>query len=721
MPATRTQYQNAVNANYFFVVAVSSPSYAVVQEDRWVHADPTVSPITLTLSATPVPGELHYINDATGFAGTNAITINGNGNTINGSSTLTLNSAYQSIILEFNGTTWSAFGAGGAAPSEVLFGDNGDAARMTSARNFIADYQLGTVPTIFIPSPVLVDGTADGGTPAGADLVLNERRLFMVGSVNYPSASTTLNALFIPQPVGPTIGNMTVVSTAGFAAGMVIAINQVAPPLNGTFLIHDIPNTTTLAVFSLTLSGPGNFNSTDPVTFTSGLVDGQLYSMETGGFQFGLDFSSPTLGPQFTSTGVHNPSAIIGMGTPNSFFNLVQVGSRGVISNYTYESIHSTVNDFNLLFDAATENWHGGRACYIYQDSNFNHGSTAEVYWTAPLADKIYQANIFFDGGDPTFQTFTGQAPTAICATGGGTFWVSFTGSGVIRQFQVVPTGPVPHTSVPTFSQVGGDIALTNVLELFFDGKYLWAASTNGAQGTIYKLDQTGHLIDTYTVFAAHALVTSATRMCSDGVSVWVTLDQVVARIFSEGGTGSISQVVTLTLSTNGINHARGITAASDGTVYLAVYDADTPRLNIRGIFLPTGAWPDIRTPKAIVWTLGEFTMPTTFTAINIPSIFATQPAVRLYELDIVATGSGGGNAAWRKSFAVYDNGSMTLQGSVADVIPPRLNATALSEGWDVTIADGSSLTVTFTMGIGVNPSRWTARLVETNTYGGAL
>jgi hypothetical protein len=112
MATTRNQYESAIGANFWFVVVTSDPSYTILQSDRFIHADPTAAPVSLTLPAAPVRGEVHYINDSTGQSATNPITINGNGQTINGLQLLVLNATNAAVLLEYNGTSWSAFGTG---------------------------------------------------------------------------------------------------------------------------------------------------------------------------------------------------------------------------------------------------------------------------------------------------------------------------------------------------------------------------------------------------------------------------------------------------------------------------------------------------------------------------------------------------------------------------------------------------------------------------------
>jgi hypothetical protein len=61
----------------------------------------------INLPATPLIGDLYQIKDKTGNAAANTITINGNGNNIDSSSSYLINANYGTVILVFNGTSWS--------------------------------------------------------------------------------------------------------------------------------------------------------------------------------------------------------------------------------------------------------------------------------------------------------------------------------------------------------------------------------------------------------------------------------------------------------------------------------------------------------------------------------------------------------------------------------------------------------------------------------------
>ena len=70
------------------------------------HADPTAGTIQFNLPASPTLWQKAWVKDTTGQSGTNAITVSGNGNNIEGASTIVINIAYGMVSLQWNGTQW---------------------------------------------------------------------------------------------------------------------------------------------------------------------------------------------------------------------------------------------------------------------------------------------------------------------------------------------------------------------------------------------------------------------------------------------------------------------------------------------------------------------------------------------------------------------------------------------------------------------------------------
>jgi hypothetical protein len=91
MATRRTKYINDVGANSYVLVFTSDFPFNVQQTDRYVLLGSGEGGPVVNLPASPFPGEFHVIRDwANAAAGLN-ITVNGNGNNIDGSASFTIN------------------------------------------------------------------------------------------------------------------------------------------------------------------------------------------------------------------------------------------------------------------------------------------------------------------------------------------------------------------------------------------------------------------------------------------------------------------------------------------------------------------------------------------------------------------------------------------------------------------------------------------------------
>lgn len=89
------------------VTNITAASYQVLVSDDFIGVN-RAGAVTVTLEAAPTMGREVTIKDISGAAGANNITISGNGNNIDGSSTRFINSNYGSVTLIFNNSTgWS--------------------------------------------------------------------------------------------------------------------------------------------------------------------------------------------------------------------------------------------------------------------------------------------------------------------------------------------------------------------------------------------------------------------------------------------------------------------------------------------------------------------------------------------------------------------------------------------------------------------------------------
>ena len=103
--ATRTTIRNGLA----YKVISTDVSIPITENVHVVMVDTSTNAVTLDLPNPTEPMEL-IIKDSTGDANTRNITIDGNGNTIDGSATKTISSNYGFLTLLWNNTEWSIIG-----------------------------------------------------------------------------------------------------------------------------------------------------------------------------------------------------------------------------------------------------------------------------------------------------------------------------------------------------------------------------------------------------------------------------------------------------------------------------------------------------------------------------------------------------------------------------------------------------------------------------------
>jgi hypothetical protein len=86
---------------------VTTTNLTVVDGYEIIIVGTLIAGITVTLPASPTAGDIYTIKDQGGTSATFNIIVSGNGNNIDGSSSYTLNSSYQSITVVFANSSWS--------------------------------------------------------------------------------------------------------------------------------------------------------------------------------------------------------------------------------------------------------------------------------------------------------------------------------------------------------------------------------------------------------------------------------------------------------------------------------------------------------------------------------------------------------------------------------------------------------------------------------------
>lgn len=105
-PTDQPILRDCQNVCGFTRVTMPAGDYVTTVMDNFIGAD-TSAVRTITLYADPFTDMTQIIKDITGTASTNNITIDGNGNTIDGQATYVMAGDYQSCKLVFNGNEWS--------------------------------------------------------------------------------------------------------------------------------------------------------------------------------------------------------------------------------------------------------------------------------------------------------------------------------------------------------------------------------------------------------------------------------------------------------------------------------------------------------------------------------------------------------------------------------------------------------------------------------------
>lgn len=93
----------------FKLTTIDATPYNVLTTDMNLMVDTDTLAITINLPATPTLGDAYRIKDSTGNAAANNITIQGNGNDIEGVGSASISTNYGRIALVYNGVEWVIF------------------------------------------------------------------------------------------------------------------------------------------------------------------------------------------------------------------------------------------------------------------------------------------------------------------------------------------------------------------------------------------------------------------------------------------------------------------------------------------------------------------------------------------------------------------------------------------------------------------------------------
>lgn len=411
---------------------------------------------------------------------------------------------------------------------------------------------------------------------------------------------------------------------------------------------------------------------------------GQLYSLSKDYFNFSKELNMNTI--HAPTVALQNPSSLVASAANYDNTYVVGFGPGGMLGAYAFRGcLYPT--GYNVSASAGVEDWTGARACIIAKNWN-NSSSSYEpaYYWTAPAVNKVYARRQFSTSVVST--TFSGETPTAICADNNGYLWVSFTGSGKVRQYIVgqdtADFGTM--TLINTFD-------VPQVQEMLFDGKYVWCFSSQTSRGDIYKIDSNpngGRIVATLSLTSAlgsTASITNKSRACHDGTGIWLTRQNTSGfggNVIKFDAVDNNIRVCILPVSIGG--QPRGIAADKNGNVYLAAYNGTALSIQVR---YPNNSEIPIPPVEANqIWILNQYGMPTSFNFWNQTSTtFGGGTFQRgTVEFDIYACRSyattGAHYAHW-KFFIDYEYGASGYV-TTTNIITPVRVGNALTYSWNV-------------------------------------
>jgi hypothetical protein len=106
-------YLTNISVNYSKSIGTRSVTsvtgnYTVLTKDNIILITTITAPYTITLPSSPSVGDEYTIKDTTGNVGKSILTISGNGNNIDTTTSIAINAPYFSITVIYNGTKWCA-------------------------------------------------------------------------------------------------------------------------------------------------------------------------------------------------------------------------------------------------------------------------------------------------------------------------------------------------------------------------------------------------------------------------------------------------------------------------------------------------------------------------------------------------------------------------------------------------------------------------------------
>jgi hypothetical protein len=435
---------------------------------------------------------------------------------------------------------------------------------------------------------------------------------------------------------------------------------------------------------------------------TLGGVPGQHYSMSFSGLEFGKDFDftndvSPSKG---------NACALIGYTVNFNFFNIWNIASNGVVSNYIYDASHSASNDSNVDETSGGDDWSGARATFLYKNNDISTGLFAATYWTAPNENKVYSETAFFDGLQST--SFS-NSPKGICADKDGYLWVSFDNNELIR----FNTGNTPLdfgtlTTIKTLQNI------PYMVDMIFDGTCIWGVSLQSTYGKIVKINPVSKEIQEYLIPSINNAAHLRSRVVFDGSFIYVGTKNIIYKFSINKYSGGLVPLAGIIPEPGEV---RGLTLDKDKNLYAAVMTTSPSTIWICKYYSNLDGNAPTLEEFSQTYVLGNSSSVYTlspFNFINLSSFAGdTRKFNQSWALEITITAGRhsmfghGIRAMWKRFYLVNFTGSTNIIHSV-DIIPTYKDSVAISEGWNFTLTTSSNnLIGTITHGTNANLTVW--------------
>lgn len=210
-------------------VTTTAVNLALTDTHRTVLVDSSGAPRTITLPAAPLTGQLYEIRDVgvtgAGSSATNNITINRNGNTIDGvAANLVINQDGAGVVLVFDGTKWVTIADRTIVSVGAIDADTLDTLDSTQfVRSDVADTVAGNITftsSVYNPVDILNDTT-------------NPNLLTTANRTIGADPATNAAPVTITLPAAPTVGQWyEIVDLNGGAAANNITIDRNGSSIN---------------------------------------------------------------------------------------------------------------------------------------------------------------------------------------------------------------------------------------------------------------------------------------------------------------------------------------------------------------------------------------------------------------------------------------------------------------------------------------------------------